>query len=141
MRYNCRVKTNAFQKLLVSIINTMLVFSLSIPFLFELGFTNEYRLILVLIFLAYQLSVLLFPGRSSIGAVLTHTVWDKTYPIKNHVIYAFLYSLSFSTLVIWIVFPFDLLLINLLFIQLPFVKLTGHTLHGYLSGKMVGRKI
>jgi hypothetical protein len=132
------MKTNAWQKLLVSIINTGLVVVLSIPFLILLGFTFEYRLILVLIFLAYQLVILLFPGRRSIGAVLTHSYWNERYPLKNHFIYAFLYSLSFSTLVIWIVFPFDLLLVNLLLIQWPFVRKTGYTLHGYLSGKMVG---
>lgn len=52
------------------------------------------------------------------------------------ILYTFLYSLSFSTIVIWIFYPFDLLLFNLLFIQLPTVLLTGTTLHGYLSGRM-----
>jgi hypothetical protein len=132
------MKTNAWQKLLVSIINTGFVAVLSIPFLILLGFTFEYRLILVLIFLSYQLIVLLFPGKRTIGAVLTHSFWKKNYPLKNHVVYAFLYSLSFSTLVIWIVFPFDLLLVNILLIQWPFVQQTGYTLHGYSSGKMVG---
>ena len=136
--YTLFMKTNAWQKLLVSIINTGLVIMLSIPFLILLGFTFEYRLILVLIFLAYQLMILLSPSRRSIGAILTHSFWNKNYSLKNHFIYAFLYSLSFSTFVIWIVFPFDLLIVNILFIQWPFVKWTGYTLHGYLSGKMVG---
>ena len=133
------MKTTAWHKLLVSITNTALVAVLSVPFLVLLGFILEYRLILVLIFLAYQLVILLFPGRRSLGAILTHTVWSKAYPLKNHLIYAVLYSLSFSTVVIWVVFPFDLLLVNLLLIQWPFVRKTGYTLHGYLSGKMVGR--
>ena len=138
MRYTGAMKTNTRQKLLVSVLNTSFVALLSIPFFILLGFTFEYRLILVLIFLAYQLIILLFPGRRSIGAVVTHTYWNKDYSIRNHLIYAFLYTLSFATLVTWIVFPFDLLLINILAIQLPFVTRTGYTLHGYLSGKMVG---
>ena len=64
--------------------------------------------------------------------------WAKDYPIKNHIIFALLYSLSFATAVTWIVFPFDVLLVNLLCIQLPMVLKTGYTLHGYLAGKMYG---
>lgn len=133
------MKTNALQKLVVSIINTFIVFVFSIPFLLWFGFSFEYRFILVLLFFCYQLAILFFPSKRSVGAILTHTVWMKDYPLKNHLIYAFLYSLSFSTLVIWVIFPFDLLLINLLLIQLPFVMRTGYTLHGFLSGKMVGK--
>jgi hypothetical protein len=132
------MKTNAWQKLLVTIINTGLVVVLSIPFLILLGFSFEYRVILVFLFLAYQLSVTLTPNKRTLGAVLTRTVWIKEYSLKNHVIYALLYSLSFATLVIWVVFPFDLLLVNLLLVQWPFVRKTGYTLHGYLSGKMGG---
>jgi hypothetical protein len=66
--------------------------------------------------------------------------WKEEYSLKQQLIYVFLYSLSFSTIVIWIFFPFDLLLFNLLFIQLPTVLLTGTTLHGFLSGRMSGYK-
>lgn len=132
------MKTNAWQKLLVSVINTIFVATISLPFLLWVGFSIEYRIILVLIFLAYQLIVVLLPGRRTIGAVLTHSYWIKEYSITNHVIYAFLYSLSFATLVIWILVPFDLFVINMLLVQLPMIQRTGYTLHGYLSGKMVG---
>jgi hypothetical protein len=66
--------------------------------------------------------------------------WKEDYPKKNQIIYAFLYTLSFSTIVIWVFFPFDLLLVNLFLVQLPFVLITGTTAHGYLSGKMSGYK-
>lgn len=132
------MKTSAWQKLLVSIINTCFVIILSIPFLALIGFNFKYYLILIFVFLAYQLAILLFPGRRSIGAVLTRTVWLEDYPLKSHIIYALLYSISFSTLFVWIIFPFDLLIFNLLLIQWPIVHKTGYTLHGYLSGKMVG---
>lgn len=132
------MKKDAWQKLFISVINVCFVATLSIPYFIALGFTFEYRLILVLLFLAYQLVILLFPKRRSIGAIVTRSFWNKEYSLKNHLIYAFLYTLSFSTLVIWIIFPFDLLLINLLLVQWPFVQRTGYTLHGYLSGKMAG---
>jgi hypothetical protein len=72
--------------------------------------------------------------------ILFGVYWKEEYPIKQQIIYAFLYSLSFSTIVIWIFFPFDLLLFNLLLIQLPCVLKTGTTLHGHLSGRMSGYK-
>ncbi|HRN90259.1 MAG TPA: hypothetical protein PK543_01060 [Candidatus Saccharibacteria bacterium] len=133
------MNTSAWQKLLVSIVNTGLVLMLSLPFLISLGFSQEYRIIVVLIFLAYQFAIILTPNKRSLGAVFTNTFWAKKYTLKNHIIYTFLYSLSFSTLFVWIVFPLDLLLVNLLLIQLPMIKKTGYTLHGYLSGKMAGQ--
>jgi len=135
------VKTNALWKLANSIVNVSFVLLLSLPFLYILGFGFEYRIVLVILFLTYQLVVAITPKHIDFGDLVTRTRWIKKYPQKNHITFAFLYSLSFSTFVIWISFPFDLLLFNLLLIQLPFVLKTGYTLHGYLSGKMVGMRI
>ncbi len=134
------VKTNALWKLLNSTVNVTFVLIVSLPLLAVLGFNLEYRICLVLIFFVYQLIVALSPKHRDFGDIVTKTVWVEKYPLKNHIIFAFLYSASFSTFVIWIVFPFDLLLLNLFFIQLPFVLKTGYTLHGYLSGKMAGTR-
>jgi hypothetical protein len=135
------MKTNAWQKLSVSTVNTLFIFIVSIPVFVLFGFSFEYKLAVVLLFLVYQLIVALCPARRDLGSLLTKTAWIKKYPIRNHIIFAFLYTLSFSTILIWIFFPFDLLLFNLLFIQLPFVQKTGYTLHGFLSGKMAGKKL
>lgn len=133
-------KTNAWEKLFVSIINTIFVVIVSLPAFISFGWSPQYRISLAGIFLAYQLVILLFPSRRSIGAIITKTSWNKEYPLVNHIIYAVLYSFSFSTLLIWVIFPFDLLLINLLLIQYPMIRRTGYTLHGYLSGKMAGHR-
>lgn len=45
-----------------------------------------------------------------------------------------LYTLSFSTLLYDVWFTFDLLIINLVFFQLPFFLITGNTFHGYIGG-------
>jgi len=132
------MKTSARQKLLVSLINTAFIAILSLPSFIIFGISPEYSLIVVLLFLAYQLTILLFAGRRSLGAILTRTHWQRQYSLTNHIVYAVLYTLSFSTIVLWAVIPFDLLIVNLLLVQLPMVKMTGYTLHGYLSGKMVG---
>ena len=132
--------TNALEKLAVSILNTFFVIMMSFPFYFAYGFTIKYRIILVIIFLFYNLLFVFTTKNRCLGMIILNIYWREEYPLKNQVIYALLYTLSFSTLVIWIFFPFDLLLVNLVLIQLPFVLKTGTTLHGYLSGKMSGFK-
>ena len=132
--------TNALQKLSVSIINVFFVLLLSIPSYIHYGFSVQYKLILVLIFLLYNLVFVFTTQNRCLGMILLNIYWKEDYPIKNQIIYVFLYTLSFSTAVIWVIFPFDLLLFNLLLIQLPFVLITGTTAHGYFSGKMSGYK-
>ena len=133
-------KTTAWEKLLISIINSIPVVLFSLPFLIVWGFDIEFRIALSIIFFIQQLIILSTPSRRSIGMILTNVSWNRTYPLRNHFIYALLYSLSFSTIIFWVVFPFDVLIANLLLIQLPMVYFTGYTLHGYLSGKMAGHK-
>lgn len=130
--------TNAIQKLSVSIINTFFVVLLSIPFYLLLGWGLYFRLVLVFLFFLYNLSFIFITKNRCLGMILMNIYWKEEYSLVNQVIYVFLYTLSFSTIVIWIYFPFDLLLFNLLLIQLPCVLLTGTTLHGFLSGKMSG---
>ena len=130
--------TNAIQKLSVSIINTIFVLILSLPFYFIFNCSTTYRIILVLTFFLYNLSFILLTKNRCLGMIILGIKWKEEYPLKQQIIYVLLYTLSFSTVVIWIYFPFDLLFFNLLFIQLPTVILTGSTLHGYLSGRMSG---
>lgn len=132
--------TNALQKLSISIINTFFVALLSLPFYLIFAFNTTYKIILVLLFLLYNLSFIFLTKNRCLGMILLGVYWKKEYPVKQQIIYAFLYSLSFSTIIIWIFFPFDLLLFNLLLIQLPCVLKTGTTLHGHLSGRMSGYK-
>lgn len=133
-------KTSAWEKLIISLINTLPVVIVSLPFLVIWGFSIEYRIVLSVIFLIQQIIIIFMPGRRSLGMMLTNVSWNKEYKTWNHVAYALLYSLSFSTIIIWVVFPFDVMLMNLILIQLPLVHFTGYTLHGYLSGKMSGHK-
>lgn len=134
-------KTNAFWKLANSVVNVGFVFLLSLPLLFALGFDSVvYKIVVVLLFLSYELIVAFTPKKLDFGDLITGSRWIKEYPLRNHVTFAFLYSLSFSTVFVWVLFPFDLLLFNLVFLQLPFVLKTRHTLHGYLSGKMAGTR-
>jgi len=88
-------------------------------------------------FFLYNLFFMAFFKNRDLGMMIAKTYWEKDYPIVNQIIYAFLYTGSFATLFIWIWFPFDLFLFNMLFIQLPCILITGTTLHGLLSGRMI----
>ena len=66
--------------------------------------------------------------------IICGTRWPRQHKMHHEILYLVLYTLSFSTLFIWIWFPFDVFIVNILFLQLPAILLTGTTFHGYLSG-------
>ena len=129
--------TSVLQKLIPSIINVSIVFLLASPFLFMKLPLAKKRLILIGLFLLYNLFFLIFFDSRDIGMMIVKTYWKDSYPIINQLIYAILYTGSFATLVCWIRYPFDLFIFNMLCLQLPCILLTGTTLHGHLSGNMV----
>jgi len=130
--------TNWFEKLSVSIINVAFVVIIFIPLSFLLDI--NWRLLLILIFFTYNLFFLLFNHNRCLGTIILGFKWKKDYSFLNHLIFIILYTLSFSTLLFYIYFPFDLFLINMFLLQLPIVLIKGTTLHGFLSGNMVGVK-
>ena len=130
---------SAIDKLLVSIINTVVVgiIALFLKFLLDI----QYKYILLCVFYLYQLIIIIATkDKRSIGQNMLKIYWAEKYSFLNHFVFATFYSLSFATIIVWIIFPFDLLLVNLILIQYPMVHFTGYTLHGYLSGKMKGMK-
>ena len=129
--------TTAIEKLLPSVLNAATALFLSLPFYFYFDFSLSWKLSVILIF--YLLQVIDTHENLSFqcfGMRIFGTVWDKKYSRLQRNIYSILYTLSFTTLFFSIYFPFDLLLINLLLIQLPTIYFSGTTLHGLLSGNM-----
>lgn len=127
--------TSAITKLLISAVNVLTTFVLSLPFLMYYGFGTEWKLIWVAIFFIYNLIVELVWGRC-VGMMFFKAQYESQKPMWQKIIYIFLYTASFSTLFFHIWFLFDILLINLLLVQLPCILLTGTTLHGLLSGNI-----
>jgi len=133
-------ETNLYEKALSSLINAVIVIILFLPF-FALNINIlTKKLILVVLFLLYNLFFLVFSKNRCLGMIIMKTHWKKEYAFINQIIYLILYTLSFATLIIWIVFPFDLFLFNMLFLQLPMILLKGTTFHGYLAGNMISVK-
>lgn len=134
-------ETNALEKIIPSIINVLIAFILSSPFLLIDKFGNIWKIAFVLSFYFYNLFFLLFNKNRCLGMILMKTFWKEEYSFWKKFIYINLYTLSFSTIIFWIFFPFDLLIFNLLFLQLPIVLWKKTTLHGFLSGNMVTVKM
>ncbi|KKU15575.1 hypothetical protein A3I34_02570 [Candidatus Jorgensenbacteria bacterium RIFCSPLOWO2_02_FULL_45_12] len=130
-------ETNIVEKFLASVINVAVVGIVFFPFIFSDVSSLIKKLILIVIFLLYNLLVLIFNKNRCIGMVCLRTRWKENYPFVNQAIYILLYTLSFSTLLFHVYFLFDLFLLNMIFLQLPMVVLKKNTLHGYLSGKMI----
>lgn len=130
--------TNLFEKALNSLINVAVAFVLFSPLLLVLNVSLlSKKLIFILLFFVYQIAIILFNKNISLGMIVTHSRWKYEYSLPNQFIHTVLYTISFSTLLFWVYFPFDLFLANMLLVQVPSILLTGSTFHGYLAGKMI----
>ena len=129
-------KTSIVQKLGASIINIIIVFIFFLPFYFTISNNFVRKLILIGIFLLYNILVVVCNNNRCIGMILMNTKRDRTYSKWNQILYLILYTFSFSTILFRFIFPFDLLLCNIVLVQLPMVVFKWTTLHWYLSGNM-----
>lgn len=128
------MRTKWHQKLLASVINVLILFILAIPLWQGNLPINTERIVLVAGLFAYELIFLLIRDGRDPGMRVVGSYWRKRYSLRRKVVYVFFYTLSFSSILFWIRFPFDVSILNLLFIQLPSVMLSGTTLHGWLAG-------
>jgi len=126
-------ETNILQKVIPSAVNSLL--SIGGALLFQPILSN-WKILAIVLFFLLNLFFLFRSDRREIGMLLVGTFWAQKYSIWNHIIFAVFYTLSFSTLLIWVWFPFDLFLFNILLLQLPFLLKTNTTFHGYISGEM-----
>ncbi|MBT4174261.1 hypothetical protein HOC80_04790 [archaeon] len=129
-------KTNAFEKLIPSVLNVFFAFIIFLPFYFSITNSFTKKLVFIGIFFCYNLIFLIFNDNKCLGMIIMKTNYAKKYSKLQHFLYSILYTLSFSTLLFWIFFPFDLFLFNMLVLQLPIIILKKTTLHGYLSGNI-----
>jgi hypothetical protein len=132
--------TSAAEKLLISAVNAAVALLFATPFLLIDLTRPQIKWILVALFFAENVEAMIFHAYRLPGMYLLGSRWKTSYPISRQLLHAVLYSASFSTLLFWVWFPGDLLLLNLLCLQLPSVLATGTTLHGFLAGNMVDIK-
>ena len=120
--------TNAIYKLLQSVVNVVATSVLSVPFLLLYGPTLKWKISWVVIFFLYNIFFEFVYGRC-LGMMVFHTQYESKKSSPEKILYISLYTASFSTLLFYIWFPFDLLIFNLLILQIPCVLLTGTTVH------------
>ncbi len=126
--------TSITEKIIPSIVNVILVLIFSLPVNFlQISALNK-KLILIIMFFLYELVFIYANKGRDIGMILYSTYWKKEYSNLQLLIYNVLYTFSFATLFFSIFFPFDIFLLNILFLQLPCILFCGTTLHGALSG-------
>lgn len=125
--------TSIIQKLLASVVNALFVIAISLPFYFYFGLDFRYKFSVVIIFFFYEQLPMFTKNKRDLGMLVVDSHWKVPFSTTQYFIYNIFYTLSFSTLMFYIWFPFDLLLLNLLILQTCMIHFTGRTLHGYIS--------
>ena len=128
--------TSVIQKILPSAINTVVILLISSPFWFLHISLFEKKMIIIALFFLYGLVFICLNEGRDLGMILIRSYWKENYSLIRLLIYNIFYTMSFASLFFWIYFPFDIFLVNMLFLQLPTILVTETTLHGFLSGKM-----
>lgn len=90
---------------------------------------------LIFVFLVQLIMISFNNGRTLIH-VFFKTYHEKKYKYWQYISWSVLYTLSVASLLFSVIFPFDLLILNLL-VQLLTYQRTGTTLHQFLAGRMV----
>jgi len=129
-------ESSIFKKLSASIINVIISFILFIPFYFIIKDTFIQKVIFIIIFFVYNLLFSLFGEWKCIGMIIMKLKYKENYSRQQLILYNILYTLSFSTLLFYIYYPFDLFIFNMMFLQLPTIIIKKTTLHWYISGNV-----
>lgn len=128
--------TTIYEKTLTSVINVIMVFIIYAPFDLILSDIFVKKIVIIGIFFLFNMAFVIFKKGRCLGMMILHTHYAAEYSTKKQLLYISLYTASFATLFFWIYFPFDLFLFNMIMIQLPTIRMTGTTFHGYISGNV-----
>ncbi len=128
-------RTYWHEKLAASLVNFTIVLTGTACICLPCGYDGiQSKIVFLAVSLAYLLAALLPADHRSVGMKLAGVHWAESYSRSRLLVYGLFYLLSFSTVLFYLWWPFDLLVINLLLVQMPCIFLTGTTLHGFLSG-------
>lgn len=133
-------RTTAAEKLLTSAVNVAVAVLVWLPLACLLPGLLAGKLALVGVFLLENLACIALCQYRLPGMLVQGAFWCRPWPRRNQCLHAILYTASFASLLFWVWVPLDLFLFNMLLLQLPALRLTGTTLHGWLAGGMVDCK-
>jgi hypothetical protein len=127
-------KTNQIEKLNSSFINSVIAFTLSVPFYLVWGISINWKISVISIFFLYEIFFIFAKNKKrDVGMIILNHYWIYEPSNSRYIFYNLLYTLSFASLIFYIWVPLDLFFINILCIQLPMVLTKKTTLHGYLT--------
>jgi len=88
--------TDLLEKLIPSIINLVLIFTLTYIFSLIFSFSKllYIQITFVLVALIYDFSIAIFNNNRCIGMIIMNTNWNKDYPIKQRILYALILTVS-----------------------------------------------
>jgi hypothetical protein len=120
-------------KLVHSLVNVEITFLITFPFALWFKMSSMGWVVLWIgVFFLYNIFFENRYGRCP-GMMICGSYYSTQRSTRQKLLYVSLYVASFSTLLFYIWFPLDLLLINLS-VQLIFLKIKKNTLHGYIGG-------
>jgi len=94
------------------------------------------KIFIILLFFLYNLYFLIFHQSRDLAMILLDLDWRQSYPLKNKIAHLVLYTASFASIFYYLIFPFDLLLINIFVLQFPTILLKESTFQERLAGNM-----
>jgi len=122
------------QIILPLIINCLIVFVLGVllaPFQYLPA-----KIFIILLFFLYNLYFLIFHQGRDLGMFLLDIDWRDDYQLKIKIVHLVLYTASFASIFYYLLFPFDLLLINIFVLQVPTILLKESTFPEKFAGNM-----
>ena len=120
------------RKLLASSLNAILAIAMATPTLDHSW--EAFRIAAVLNFFLYNLLFLACNENRCLGMIGFGLRWRGPFEWRRHLAHNLLYTASFATLFWFVVFPFDLLVANLLLLQIPALLTRGQTFHALVAG-------
>ena len=121
--------------------NATVAIAISLPVLYFFDFEIEWKLSAIIIFYLIQVAdTHEHIDFRCLGMRIFGTVWAEKYSRFQRNVYSILYTLSFSTLFFYVIFPLDIFLFNIFVLQLPTILISGTTLHGLLAGGLRSKK-
>lgn len=137
MRYNEYMKNKILpflQKNSPVVFDIMVVLGVSI--LFAPFQPLSPKLFILIVFVLYNLLFFFFNKNRNFGMILVGVYWKENYPKSKHLLYLGLYTLCFACIFYHVFFPLDLLLVNIVFLQVPSYIFRGKNFPLYAAGNL-----
>jgi hypothetical protein len=125
--------SSIIQKIVASLINGGFIFLITLPIGLANKFSTGWKFSFIIIFYIYEALCGFIKGKRDIGMIIESTHWEQEPSLVRYLFYNIFYSLSFGSMLFYFKYPFDLLIINLIVLQLPSYLIFKKTFHGLLT--------